>query len=240
MTNERGSETGEDELPPMLLVEAALFSAAKPISTEEISDTTGLDLALIRLYIKKLSSAYGRRDTSLEVIKAGKKFTLRLKERYVHRVTELADPEIPRKVLKTAALIAYHQPVKQSDLVEMYGSKVYDHVGELQTLGLIRSRKDGSTKVLTTTQKFAESFGIDSISRKKIKRFIKDRALFSNVERRNLEDFGEEGDPAYDESEDSSTTRRSVGSDHDESGEEEKGPDGAKEEDAPKVLDDGN
>ncbi len=219
--NENGSETRENELPPMLLVEAALFSAAKPISTEEISETTGLDLALIRLYIKKLSSTYGRRDTSLEVIKAGKKFTLRLKEGYVNRVTELADPEIPKKVLKTAALIAYHQPVKQSDLVEMYGSKVYDHVGELLTLGLVRSRKDGSTKVLTTTQKFAEAFGIDSISRKKIKGFIKDRALFSKVERSNLEDYSgeqEEGDPDHDESEDSSDLRGRIHS------EEEKTP----------------
>ena len=57
--------------------------------------------------------------------------------------------------------------------------------------GPVRARKDGSTKVLTTTQRFAESFGIDSVSRKKIKGFIKDRALFSSAEKKSLEDFAE-------------------------------------------------
>jgi len=94
MSEEENTETlQEEEYPPHLLIEAALFSAGKPVSEEEISETTGIDRPLIRLYMKKLTQSYSRRETSLEVIKAGKKYTLRIKEPYVEKVTSLANPE---------------------------------------------------------------------------------------------------------------------------------------------------
>jgi segregation and condensation protein B len=186
------SEQMDEEFPPHLLIEAALFTAGGPISTDEIASTTGVERSLVPLFLKKLSQSYSRRDTSLEIIKAGKKYSLRVKENYVDRVTELATPEVPEKLIKTAALIAYHQPIRQSELVEMYGSKVYDHVKELGSLGLIRGRRDGSTKILTTTQRFAEIFGIGSVSKKKIKTHVKDRVL-KKLERVTLRDYDVKG-----------------------------------------------
>jgi segregation and condensation protein B len=181
--------TRKEDISPMLLIEAALFSAGKPVGLEDISLSTGLDPALIKLYLKKLTQSYSRRDTSLEIIKAGRKFSLRVKERYVDHVRTLAAPEVNQKLLKTAALIAYHQPVKQADLVEMYGTKVYDHVKELMHLGLVRSRREGSTKVLTTTHRFSETFGISSVSKKKVKGHVKERVL-EKIERVTLENYG--------------------------------------------------
>jgi segregation and condensation protein B len=194
-------EKDKEELPPMLLIESALFSAGKPVALEEIAISTGLEPALIKLYLKKLTQSYNRRDTSLEVIKAGKKYSLRVKEQYVERVRELAAPEVNPKLLKTAALIAYHQPIKQSDLVDMYGSKVYDHVRELMHLGLIRARKEGSTKLLTTTHRFSETFGISSVSKSKVKGHVRDRVL-EKLDRITLDRYdsvspveGDEGEP---------------------------------------------
>ncbi|MGA1848317.1 MAG: SMC-Scp complex subunit ScpB [Thermoplasmatota archaeon] len=189
--------TRKEELSPMLLIEAALFSAGKPVALEDLSLSTGLDPPLIKLYLKKLTQSYARRDTSLEIIKAGKKYSLRVKEMYVEDVSTLAAPEVNQKLLKTAALIAYHQPIKQSDLVEMYGSKVYDHVKELMQLGLVRARREGSTKVLTTTHRFSETFGISSVSKKKVKGHVKEKVL-EKLERVTLENYGageEEDDP---------------------------------------------
>lgn len=173
----------------MLLIEAALFSAGKPVALDEIALSTGLEPALIKLYMKKLTQSYNRRETSLEVIKAGKKYSLRVTEEYVEKVRELAAPEVNPKLLKTAALIAYHQPVKQSDLVDMYGSKVYDHVKELMHLGLVRARKEGSTKVLTTTHRFSETFGISSVSKKKVKGHVRDRVL-EKLDKVTLDSYG--------------------------------------------------
>ena len=123
------------------MVEAALFSAGKPISIDDISTSTGIEPVLVKLYLKKLMSSYSRRETSLELIKAGKKYSLRIQEPYVERIATLAAPEVNPKLLKTAALIAYHQPMRQSELVEMYGSKIYDHVKELG------AQRDMSTSV---------------------------------------------------------------------------------------------
>jgi len=174
---ESAAGTPAQGLEAILLVEAALFTAGKPIGVEEISMSTGLEPGLVPLCIKKLSQTYSRRDTSLEIIKAGKKFAIRVKESFVDRISSLAAPEISPKLLKTAALIAYHQPMRQSELVEMYGSKVYDHVKELSDLGLIRARKEGGTKVLSTTHRFSEVFGISSVSKGKVKGHVKERAL---------------------------------------------------------------
>ena len=197
-------ETGEAnvpevELPEHLLVEAALFSAAKPVSLDEISISTQIDPAMVKLYLKKLISSYSRRDTSLEVIKAGRKYSLRVREPYVERISTLAAPEVNPKLLKTAALIAYHQPMKQSDLVDMYGTKIYDHVKELISLGLVRARREGSTKVLTTTHRFSEVFGISSVSKKKVKGHVKDRVL-DRLSKVTLDGYGSgEKDPVEDE-----------------------------------------
>jgi len=194
----------DEGLDPMLLIESALFSSGKPMSEEEIAISTGVDPALVPLFLKKLSQVYSRRETSLEVIKAGRKHVMRLRERYVPRVEKLASPEIPARLIKTAALIAYHQPMKQSELVDMYGQKVYDHVKELVRLGLVISRKDGSTRVLTTTQHFAEVFGIGAVSKKKVKGFVKDRALekIERIRRMTLDRYSsgdklEDGGPSH-------------------------------------------
>jgi segregation and condensation protein B len=177
------------DLPSHLLVEAALFSAGKPISMDDISISTGIEPALVKLYLKKLMSSYSRRETSLELIKAGKKYSLRVQEPYVEKIASLAAPEVNPKLLKTAALIAYHQPMKQSELVDMYGVKIYDHVKELITIGLIRARKEGSTKVLTTTHKFSEVFGISSVSKKKVKGHVKEKVL-ERLSRVTLDGYG--------------------------------------------------
>ena len=54
--------------------------------------------------------------------------------------------DLPPKLLKAASLIAYHQPMPQSRLVELLGPKAYDHIRELAQSGLINRRRDGNTK----------------------------------------------------------------------------------------------
>jgi segregation and condensation protein B len=83
--------------------------------------------------------------------------------------------DIPKRLLKTLALIAYHQPLKQSELLEMVGQKVYDHVKELHKLGLILESPQGQTKILTTSSRFPEYFGIKTTKRDDIKKWMAER-----------------------------------------------------------------
>jgi segregation and condensation protein B len=108
---------------------------------------------------------------------------MQVKSDYIEHAAKLATREIPMRVLKTAALIAYHQPIKQCDLVEMAGVKVYEHVKELAELGLIRIKPTGRTKLITTTARFPEYFGIASTSKQYIKSWLSKKVGFSEVNR---------------------------------------------------------
>ncbi|MFO1533496.1 MAG: SMC-Scp complex subunit ScpB [Thermoplasmatota archaeon] len=149
-------------MKPMHVVEAALFSAGKPLLVEEIAETTGLRAEAVKDGVKELAAAYEERDSVLEVGKAGAKWAMQVRSRAAEPAAKFAPMEIPIKVLKTLALIAYHQPMKQSELVDMIGTKVYDHVPELTSRGLVRAREEGVTKILVTTPAFPEYFGLDA------------------------------------------------------------------------------
>ena len=157
---------------PELLIEASLFSAGRPLSIDELSEGLKLSADIIEKTLKKIIDHYSKIESALEVIKIGKKYSMQVRSELTQHVISFAQMEIPEKVLKTAALIAYHQPIKQSELQDMYGSKVYDHVKVLNELGLVKKREQGRTIVLTTTAQFCEYFGIDTTDREKIKELM--------------------------------------------------------------------
>ncbi|UCE37272.1 MAG: SMC-Scp complex subunit ScpB [Thermoplasmata archaeon] len=154
------------------VVEAALFSAGRPLKVSEIEDVTGIGKDAIRRALKNLVKQYKDKETAIEVAKVGVKYVMQLKDDYAQPAEMLAITEIPKQYLKTASLIAYHQPIKQSDLVEMIGPKGYEHVKELHKLGVIKTKRYGATKILTTTTKFIESFGIDAKKPEEIKKWL--------------------------------------------------------------------
>lgn len=151
------------------IVEAALFSAGKPLSIDEIAQQTNLSPDAVKEACKELSKEYEARDSVLEVSKAGAKWAMQVRPQAAEPATKFAPPEIPSKLLKTLALIAYHQPMKQSELVDMIGTKVYDHVPELVERGLVKAREEGVTKILVTTALFPEYFGLDAEDREQVR-----------------------------------------------------------------------
>lgn len=159
-----------------LLVEAALFSAGHPVSVAELAETTGASQTGIRSALKRLVSAYDERNTALQVARVGSKYAMQVKPDLSEPVKMLGRPQIPKRLLKTAALIAYHQPVLQSDLVEMAGLKVYDHVRELTELRMVSASPKGHSKELKITKKFIEAFGIESSRRADIKLIMSKKA----------------------------------------------------------------
>ena len=157
------------------LVESVLFSASQPISVNEIKEATGLTPNKIKKTIEELIEDYNitrKNETSMEVVKAGDKYTMQVKKQYADQSVMVARPEIKDELLKTLTLIAFHQPIKQSNLRRMFGTKIYEHVDELVSLKLVSSRKHGSTEMLTTTKLFPEYFGIDSTDPEEIRQFL--------------------------------------------------------------------
>ena len=157
------------------LVESVLFSAGKPVSIGEIAQSTQLPAKKVKENLEALIQDYNvdrKNDTSMEVIKAGNKYTMQLKKRYIESSMLVAKPDIKYNMLKTLALIAFHQPVKQSNLRRLAGPKIYEHVDELVSMKLVNSKKYGATELLTTTKLFPEYFGIDSTKPEEIRDFL--------------------------------------------------------------------
>lgn len=157
------------------VVESVLFSASKPVSVNEIKEATGLNTNKIKKTLEELIDDYNvkRKDeTSMEVIKAGDKYAMQVKKKFTDQSVMIAKPEIDSNLLKTLTLIAFHQPLKQSNLRRMIGTKAYEHVDELTKIKLIHTKKHGATEMLTTTRLFPEYFGIDSTKPEEIREFL--------------------------------------------------------------------
>ena len=157
------------------LVESVLFSAGKPVSINEIKEATGLSYNIVKKTIQELIQDYNvtrKNETSMEIVKAGEKYAMQVKKQFIDQSMMVAKPEIKPELLKTLTLIAFHQPIKQSNLRRMFGTKIYDHVDELVSLKLVHSRKHGTTEMLTTTKFFPEYFGIESTDPDEIRNFL--------------------------------------------------------------------
>ena len=108
---------------------------------------------------------------------------MQIRSDYAERARTFAPPEVNRDLLKTAALIAYHQPILQSNLFDMIGSKVYEHTKSLEDLGLINRKPSGRSLALTTTRYFAEFFGLKSTDREGIRKLMAEKAGVPYTER---------------------------------------------------------
>lgn len=169
-------ETEEKEAEMEQIVEAVLFSAGRPLTVPEIEEASGKPRKKVRKAVKKLRRMYQNRKTALEVSKIGRKYSLQLKPYYNQYGMQIMEEDINRPLLKTAALIAYYQPVKQSELKKMVGEQVYDHVDKLEDMDLIISEREGRTYSLRTSPKFQEYFGLEAKDRNELKKIMAKRA----------------------------------------------------------------
>jgi len=183
------------------LVESVLFSAGKPLSVEEIQQATGLTPKHILEAIEHLEQSYNvdrKQETSIEVVKAGNKFAMQVKKTYVDQSIMVARPEITSDLLKTLALIAFHQPVKQSNLRHMIGERIYGDVDRLVGLHLVHSAPHGATEMLTTTRLFPEYFGIDSTKPEEIREFLAKKVIGHVVKEKTSEPQEKDASPPAD------------------------------------------
>ncbi|MBA4694463.1 MAG: hypothetical protein DWC06_04730 [Candidatus Poseidoniales archaeon] len=170
------------EIPLETLLEATLFSAGRSLDLNELSETLGYEEEEIIESLNNLQSTIKRRrGGGLQVVEIGKKWAMEVKPSIADHLPKETKSELPPKLLKAAALIAYHQPMPQSRLVELLGQRAYDHIRELAQAGLIGRRRDGNTRRLTTTRRFSEMFGCPHTDRKKVKAWFRDMVMSSGM-----------------------------------------------------------
>ena len=154
------------------IIEAALFSAAKPVTVTDLKTVTALDARTIRTALRKLIDEYNDTERAIEISKMGPRYAMQVKREYVDAAARLSELKVPKDVLKTASLIAYYQPVLQSKMYDLVGNKIYEHAKVLEELGLVKTKPKKKSIELTTTKKFIETFGIDARSRQDVKAWL--------------------------------------------------------------------
>jgi segregation and condensation protein B len=156
------------------LVEAALFVCTDPISLEELWKITGAaSKREIRQIVEHLKKELEDRDSAIEIRKIGDDhYIMQARDEFSEPLIHLVKPAVSEGVLKTLSVIALKQPITQADVVKSRGYITYAHVKELVNKDFISAEPKGRTKLLTTTQKFADYFGLRSDDLTELKKQI--------------------------------------------------------------------
>ncbi|MFH1432931.1 MAG: SMC-Scp complex subunit ScpB [archaeon] len=156
------------------LIEAALFIAARPMTLAELYHIVGIPKPQISKLIKEMEKEYD--DHGLSVRERDGFFELHIKDELRPHVEHLApEKDFSKATLQTLSLIAYHNPVKQSFVIETRGNRAYDHIKELSGRGFIRLEPEGHTNRINITKKFLDYFGLTSPGQ--LKDYFSDRGI---------------------------------------------------------------
>ena len=159
------------------VLEAILFGAGRSMSLEELSEITGEPKGVVLVGLSGLrKSIEGTGWSALQLTDVSGRWILEVRPELSASIPEKFRPDIPQRLLPAAALIAYHQPMAQSQLVDMLGQKAYDHVRDLSEMGLVDRRREGLTRRLTTTRRFAEYFGCPEVEFRKVRSWFREEA----------------------------------------------------------------
>jgi len=153
----------QKEKEQMALVEAALYVTGKPLDLKLLgtilrskSDSSIRDIA------RRLCERYQQENSSIQIMELEDgRYVMQLRPEYVSAVKRLATRQLLTPgPLKTLSFIALKQPISQAYVVKVRGKLAYGHVKQLKDAGLILDEKSGRTKVLRTSETFADYFNL--------------------------------------------------------------------------------
>lgn len=169
-------------------IEAILYLKAQPLKIGQIAEFAQCDRETAEEGLIELMGEYAHREGALEIAETEEGYALQLREIYRPLVDTLVPLDIGLGALRTLAAIALRGPIAQSDLVELRGSGVYQHVPDLVDQGFVRKRRqaDGRSSWLQITEKFYQHFEIDKLPQ------ISNLRLPKPIDTQAVEPVGEE------------------------------------------------
>lgn len=158
--------------PLSQLIEAALFSAARPLTLEELNDLDpDVSLAEVRAAVEQLREHYEFDGHGVEVVELGGGYQILTRPALATaleraRVAQRS-PKLTPAMLESLAVIAYRQPVGRAEIEEIRGVSGGGVLRTLQERGLIevvgRSEGLGRPLLYGTTPMFLELLGLSDL-----------------------------------------------------------------------------
>jgi segregation and condensation protein B len=159
--------------PLAQLLEAALFSAARPLTAEELGTLDAeASLADVRMALEQIREHYDFDQHGIELVELAGGF--QILTRPVHAAAieraqfSVRAPRLTAATLETLAVIAYRQPVGRAGIEEIRGVSAGGVLRSLQERGLIevvgRSEGMGRPLLYGTTPLFLELLGLRDLT----------------------------------------------------------------------------
>lgn len=161
-----------DEEEAKRVIEAILFTAAKPVTVADLKRAlAGFGLAKIEKVVLDLKAEYEREGRSFRIQEIAGGFECATNPKYAPWILKL---ELQRKArqatqsaLETLAIVAYKQPTTRAEIEDLRGVDVSGVLATLMDRSLIKivGRKEipGRPFLYGTTEKFLEHFGLKSL-----------------------------------------------------------------------------
>ena len=139
-------------------IETVLFVTGKALTIQEIAEIVGTSVAEAEDALIGLMQDMAFREGSALEIDDTDGYILQVREEYADIVNKMMPLEISPAELRSLSAIALKGPVLQSDLVELRGAVIYEHIPNLLARKLISKRREGRSFVLNVTRNFYEYF----------------------------------------------------------------------------------
>jgi segregation and condensation protein B len=187
----------EKRLHQLVLMEAALYVAGRPLDLNELCQVIGSrSKKKAKKYADTLMQEYAARSTALEILALkDERYVLQVKAEFTPLIKKLVNrPLLSAGPLKTLSYIAYRQPISQKRVVEVRGQHAYGHVKMLKDMGLIAAERVGRSMALKTTDYFSDYFGLtqDTAAMKKDLKKIFGEAIKDDLAERQQKESEQE------------------------------------------------
>ncbi|MFX1287849.1 MAG: SMC-Scp complex subunit ScpB [Promethearchaeota archaeon] len=154
------------------LIEGALYAAGRPLDVEELSTKLEIPKKEVEELVKILAFDYLEREGALIVAQIGEKYQMQLRPELTETVSKFAKGgAIAERYLRTLTVIALKQPILKSTIIKLRGSGAYEHIKYLLDNELITAVKKGRSAELSTTDKYADMFGLPK-NKEELKRMM--------------------------------------------------------------------
>jgi segregation and condensation protein B len=143
-------------------IEALLFASGRKMTIEELKlHLTVSSSAAIKEAAAELQKEYTDRESPVMVVQEADSWKLTTREKYLSIVRKInPNTELTKTMMETLAVIAWKQPITQSEVIAIRTNKAYEHIGELEKMGFLVKEKYGRTFMLKLTQKFFDYFDL--------------------------------------------------------------------------------
>ncbi len=152
-------------------VEALLFASGRYMDEEHIGRILGIGAKEARNALKELKEIYDKRESAIKIVQEDKSWKMNVRDKYVDIVQKIvSDTELSKTVLETLAVIAWKNPILQSEVIKIRTNKAYEHIKELVELGFVTKEPCGKSFKLRLTEKFYNYF--DVVGKEEVKKLF--------------------------------------------------------------------